>query len=292
MKAHAWYPVGECGADCLAPARTRAGRSRMVLRVIRLAMLLVVLGALAPLVRLTGPDRQHRFIRWSSRRVLGALGITLVVKDRRMIDDDGVRIGGLVVANHVSFLDIPAIAAVTPARFVAKSEVLDMPGVGALARSLGVIGVVRSSLRALPGTVGRVAGVLRGGGAVVVFPEGTTWCGAASGRFRPAFFSAAHQAGAPIMPMTVEYHEDDGHHCSAAAFIADDTPLSTLRRVLAVRAMTVTVTAHPIALPTPDRRADATRAQRAVLGTRALPRLAEVATAGPGERLKIATAHC
>lgn len=267
MALHAWFPLGECGADCVRPPRSRAGGLRAAVRVTRLLLVVSMLGVAAPVVWRVAPDRRHRFARWSSRRVLVALGIALVVNDRRLIDaDPRVPIGGLVVANHVSFLDTLAISAITPARFVAKSEVLEMPGFGLLARRLGVIGVVRSSLRELPGTVERVAQALRDGGAVAVFPEGTTWCGAAAGWFRPAFFAAAHAAGAPIMPMTVEYHEDDGRHCSAAAFIGEDSPLDTLRRVLAVRAMTITVTAHRVELPTPDRRADARLAQAAVLG--------------------------
>ncbi len=264
---HAWYPVAECGAECVRPPRRRAGRSRAALRVARLVAVVAMLAATAPVVWRIAPARRHRFTRWASRRVLGALGVAIVVRDRRLIDaDPRVRIGGLVVANHVSFLDILAIATITPARFVAKSEVLEMPGFGRLARRVGVIGIARASLRQLPGTVERVAQALRDGAAVAVFPEGTTWCGASAGTFAPALFTAAHAAGSPIMPMTVEFTEAGGHHCPAAAFIGDDTPLDTLRRVVMVRSLTVTVTAHPVQLPTPDRRADARAAQRAVSG--------------------------
>lgn len=295
MAPHAWFPVSECGAECVHPPRTRAGWPRAWMRVVRVIGLIGLLGTAAPFLWFGGPERRYRFARSASRRVLGALGVTLVVNDRRMIDHDPrVRIGGLVVANHISFLDIVAIAAIAPSRFVAKSEVLDMAGIGLLARRLGVIGVVRASLRALPGTVDRVAEALRQGAAVTVFPEGTTWCGAASGPFRPAFFAAAHAAGAPIMPITLEYHEDDGYHCSASAFIGDDSPLTTLRRVLAVRSMTITVTAHPVELPTPDRRADARTAQDVIAAARTLPSAAgrDESVAVRGERRNTAIAHC
>jgi 1-acyl-sn-glycerol-3-phosphate acyltransferase len=192
--------------------------------------------------------------------------VTLVVDDRRLVDDGGsVVINGLIVANHVSFLDVLAIAAIAPARFVAKSEVLAAPAFGAVADRLGVIGIVRESLRELPGTVERVAAALRDGSAVAVFPEGTTWCGGASGRFAPALFTAARVADVSITPMTVAYVEDGMHHCPAAAYIGDDSGLDTLRRVLAVRSMTVAVTVHPVVAPTGDRRADARTAQAVVL---------------------------
>ncbi|QKT07811.1 1-acyl-sn-glycerol-3-phosphate acyltransferase [Gordonia sp. X0973] len=265
---HAWFPVSGCTSGCAHPPRRRAGRTRVAWRITRLLVVLCGLALLAPVAWRIAPARRHRLARWSSRRVLAALGITVKVNDRRLIDaDPRVPIGGLVVANHVSFLDILAIAAVTPSRFVAKSEVLTMPGMRWLARRVGVIGIDRASLRELPGTVERVADVLRGGHAVAVFPEGTTWCGAASGTFRPAFFRAAHDAGSPIMPMTVALTEEDGHPCPAAAFIGDDEPVDTLRRILAVGSLTITVTAHPAMLPTADRRADAMRAQARVFGS-------------------------
>ncbi|MFT3900545.1 MAG: lysophospholipid acyltransferase family protein [Gordonia sp. (in: high G+C Gram-positive bacteria)] len=267
MDRHAWYPTGECGGGCIHPPRGRAGAIRQAVRVARLLSVVLVLALVAPVAWRVAPRRRHRLASWSSRRVLRALGATVVVDDRRLVDaDPRVPVGGLIVANHVSFLDILAIATITPARFVAKAEVLAMPGIGVLARRVGVIGIRRESLRQLPATVDRVADALRAGGAVAVFPEGTTWCGAAAGRFRPAFFRAAHAAGSPIMPMTVAFREDDGHHCSAGAFIGDDGPLDTLRRILAVRDLVITVTAHPVQLPTPDRRADARAAEAAVWG--------------------------
>jgi 1-acyl-sn-glycerol-3-phosphate acyltransferase len=73
-----------------------------------------------------------------------------------------------------------------------------------------------------PGRVPRAA-ALRAGRSVAVFPEGTTFCGAARGRFRPAVFQAAVDAGAPVAPVSIAYG-------STAPAFGDDSLWSSVRR--------------------------------------------------------------
>src|SRR3546814_9015904 len=68
----------------------------------------------------------------------------------------------------------------------------------------------------LPEVVGTVAGKLRSGQTVVAFPEATTYCGLAYGRFRPAMFQAAVDAGRPVQPLRLTYHHRDGRPSTAA----------------------------------------------------------------------------
>lgn len=167
----------------------------------------------------------------------------------------------LVVANHVSWLDIPLIAAVLPGRTVAKSEVRRWPVLGTLAALGGTLFIDREGIMALPGTVGTMAGVLAGGGRVVVFPEGSTWCGRERGRFRPAAFQAALDAGCAVQPVRIDYRPTD-----AAAYVGTDPLGSSLWRVVSTRRVTAVVRLReplPGALY-PDRRALAAAAQRAV----------------------------
>jgi 1-acyl-sn-glycerol-3-phosphate acyltransferase len=232
-------------------------------RVARLAVTAVtaVVGGLlvTPLPR---PVRR-RFVRRAARGLLAALGIGFEVDDRRPHVGRGV---GLVVANHTSFLDIVAIAGVVPARFVAKSEILGWPVVGGLARRLGVIGIDRGALRSLPATIGAMTAGLFGDDAVGVFPEGTTWCGRAGGRFRPATFQAAVDARMPVIPVHVGFRDAAGSVATAPAFIGDDDLLDTLRRVLRARGLTVVVRVHELQLPGQDRRDLASRCERLVFG--------------------------
>ncbi len=73
-----------------------------------------------------------------------------------------------------------------------------------------VIPIERASLRQLPGVVDAVAARLGAGQTVVAFPEGTTWCGLASGPFYPAMFQAAVDTGRPVQPLRLRYHHRDG----------------------------------------------------------------------------------
>lgn len=237
-------------------------------RVWRYCALATVLGCLAltfPFVLVAPRIVRRRYLKSFSRKLLGSLGIRIDVDDRRPFP---ARARGLVVANHVSFLDVLAIAAVSPAHFVAKSDVLEMGPVAVVARMLGVITVERGSLRQLPATVDAVVDALHRDKCAAVFPEGTTWCGRSSGRFRPAFFQAAIDAGVPVLPMTLRYSDSDGNLCPAPAFIGDDEVGDTMGRILAQRSMTVTVVVHELQLPVPDRRYLASTCERLVFGDR------------------------
>lgn len=261
---HAWFPSSPCDASCTRPTSTPVSRARRLVRLTTLLAVVALFVATAPFGAVTPRPVRRRYLRAVSRMLLRALGIRIIVDDRRPFP---ARARGLVVANHVSFLDVLAIGAVSPAHFVAKSDVLQMGPVSVVARILGVITVERGSLRQLPGTLDTVVDALNRDTSVAVFPEGTTWCGRSSGRFRPAFFQAAIDAAVPILPMSLTYAGDDGNLCSAAAFIGDDEVGDTMARVVAQRAMTVTVTVHEVQLPVPDRRYLAALCEQLILGT-------------------------
>ena len=196
-----------------------------------------------------------------ARGVLDALGVTLDT------DTDLLRVPGgtgtLIAANHVSWLDVVAILAVDPVGFLAKREVRSWPLIGSLAAGCGTRFIARRELRALPTVVAGLADALRAGESVVVFPEGTTWCGGPGGTFRRAAFQAAIDAGAPVRPVTLEYLQRD-EPSTIAAFVGDDPLLPSLSRVARARDLRIRLTAHPPLDPSGDRRELAARAQDAV----------------------------
>ncbi|MFF8789605.1 lysophospholipid acyltransferase family protein [Streptomyces sp. NPDC015125] len=188
--------------------------------------------------------------------------------------------GTLIVVNHISWLDILALLAVEPVTLLAKREVGTWPVVGGLARRAGTHFIDRTSPRRLQHTVREVSELLGSGRSVAVFPQATTWCTADRGGFRRATFQAALDAGAPVRPVTLGYTQQ-GLPSTVAAFCGEDTFAASLRRVLAARALTVRVTAHPVLNAADgfwDRRELAERAARLVLGGR--PESGAVAVAG------------
>jgi 1-acyl-sn-glycerol-3-phosphate acyltransferase len=230
-----------------------------VLRLVAVVGVLLAGVLLVPaLAVLRGPARSAT-VRALARGLLRALGTRLVLGGRPP------RAGSLLVANHVSWLDVVVLAAVAPARLVAKSEVRTWPGVGALAAAAGTIFVHRSRPKSLPDTVAEVAAALRSGASVAVFPEGTTYCGAAQGPFRPAMFQAAVDAGVPVVPLTIGYRAD-GQETRATAFLGEDTLWTSVRRVCRLRGVTITLVGSPALHPAPgaDRRALARAAQSTV----------------------------
>ncbi|NKQ55085.1 1-acyl-sn-glycerol-3-phosphate acyltransferase [Amycolatopsis sp. K13G38] len=210
---------------------------------------------------LTGASRRAD-LRTSARRLLDELGIGLSTNSERLSVPGET--GTLVVANHVSWLDIVAAIAVEPTAFLAKHEVRTWPLIGSLAARCGTVFVDRREMRRLPEAVAGIAATLRAGRSVVVFPEGTTWCGRCGpGEFRRAAFQAAIDAGAPIRPVTLEYRQD-GEPSTAAAFVGDETLATSLNRISRADGLEVRLTAHPALDPDGDRRELAARAELSV----------------------------
>ncbi len=265
-----WLPRSACDLYCLPPADAvpRVHPARVLARVLAAAAVLVAATATLPVIPLLPAYRRSRLMRLFARGILRALGVRHTLRGRTP------RGGALVVANHVSWLDVLVLLAYVPARLLAKREVRSWPVIGSIAAVAGTVFIDRNRPRALPRTVGDVAGALRAGAVVAVFPEGTTWCGQVSGRFRPAMFQATVDAGTPVAPVTLRFRWADGPGTTIAAFLGEDTLLASVRRVVTARGLQVAVQAHPALHPTPgaSRRALAAVAQSVVFGTAVHPR--------------------
>ncbi|MBK1786101.1 lysophospholipid acyltransferase family protein [Prauserella cavernicola] len=271
--SHAWMPASPCGDGCLTPGAPAVGVARRTARLC--AAIGVVFAALliAPLLVVL-PGRQ-RVVRLVFRGVLAAFGVRLVVHGSL----DGEGRGALVVNNHVSWLDIVGVSAVRPMRALAKKEIASWPVLGGLVSRSGNIFLDRERLSTLPSTVAELAESLRAGSLVNVTPEGTTWCGRASGRFRPAAFQAAIDGGVPVRPVALRYRLADGRETTLPAFIGPESLIASLSRVARLRGLVLEVFVCPEIAPgrAADRRELAALAEAAVhsaLGTSGmLPRI-------------------
>ncbi|MBT2388458.1 1-acyl-sn-glycerol-3-phosphate acyltransferase [Streptomyces sp. ISL-1] len=256
-----WLPSAPCtpggcathhgaAADAFTAAARLLAGTLTVLAGLLLAPAAVLLGALF------GTRVRDAMTRCWARAVVRAFGVRIRIIGR----PQGTR-GALVVANHISWLDIPLIAAALPGRMLAKSEVRRWPVLGPLAARGGTLFVERDRLRTLPATVREMASALDSGARVIAFPEGSTWCGRAQGRFRHAVFQAALDADAAVQPVRISYLPT-----GAAAFVGEDSLVASLWRVVAAGGLTAEVRLLPPipARSHPDRRSLARAAQRAV----------------------------
>ncbi|MFI9833097.1 lysophospholipid acyltransferase family protein [Streptomyces sp. NPDC051913] len=228
-----WLPSAPCtpGA-CVEPTGSATAVPCAVLRLVAVVALVGAGVVLAPLGGRIPAGAVRRWCRW----IVRAAGV------RVRVTGAAEPVGGtLLVANHISWLDIPLLAAVRPARMVAKAEIRRWPVAGALAARGGVLFIDRDRLRALPDTVARIAGALRAGQAVAVFPEGSTWCGRAQGPFHRAAFQAALDARVPVQPVRLRYRLAGGTATTAPAFVGEDTLLASLWRVVSARGLVAEV---------------------------------------------------
>ncbi|HZC11747.1 MAG TPA: lysophospholipid acyltransferase family protein [Mycobacterium sp.] len=265
---HAWLPRASCDVACLRAGGSEASRRLIVaLRVtVRVSLALLFAPALL-LVAIPLPGRS-RAKHIYCRMMLWCLGVRVTVSGGPIRNLPGM----LVVSDHVSWLDIVTIAAVlpttrwraAPASFVGRADVAANLVVRMMACIIKVIPIERASLRQLPAVVDAVAARLRAGQTVVAFPEGTTWCGLASGPFYPAMFQAAVDTGRPVQPLRLRYYHRDGRVSTVPAYIGDDTLPRSIGRLLVARRTVARVYVESLQLPGDDRRELARRCQAAI----------------------------
>ncbi len=207
-------------------------------------------------------DQQQTLLRKWSGQLLDILHITRhgvppVASDRPQ--------GLLVVANHVSWLDIFVLNAVMPMRFIAKDEVRDWPVIGWLCRRSGTLFVKRATRQHLISLNQRVADLLKQQAVIGLFPEGTTTEGGQVGEFYPALFQGAIAAAAPVLPVCVYYHDAQGKHSQLAAYTGETSLLSSIWRILLRHDLHVSLTFSAVLnLPVANRRTLAAAAQAAI----------------------------
>lgn len=185
---------------------------------------------------------REALVRWFFRRIARSFGIRTEIHGdhwlREFVEADR---GALVVSNHISWLDIVAVNAVQPMRAQAKKEVASWPLIGRMATAARSVYLDRENLRSLPSAVDELMRAMRGGSLVNVSPEGTTWCGLARGRFRPAMFQAAIDADVPVIPFVIRYRLENGHDTTAPAFVGDETLVTSLKRTARTRGLVLEV---------------------------------------------------
>jgi 1-acyl-sn-glycerol-3-phosphate acyltransferase len=187
--------------------------------------------------RMNQPQRDAAVQAWA-QRMLRVLGVGLEVRG------DAPGHGPLMlVANHISWLDILVMHAARHCRFVAKSDVKHWPLIGRLATGGGTLYIARASRRDAMRVVHRMAESLRAGEILAVFPEGTTSDGVTLLPFHANLIQAAISADAPVLPVGLNFIDvATGRTSLSPCYIGDDTLVGSLWRTLAGPPVSAVVT--------------------------------------------------
>ena len=170
--------------------------------------------------------RERMVRRWSGR----LLGICRVRVER--VPGVDALAHALIVANHISWLDIFVINSMLPCRFVAKAEIRAWPVVGWLVAQAGTVFIARGNRRELRHIFKGLVDALAGRQRVAFFPEGTT---AAQGQLLPFhanLFEAAIDAGVPVQPYALSYLNARGGWHAAVDYTGDTTFGDSILRIL------------------------------------------------------------
>lgn len=243
----------------LAPPADRRHRLACHWRLARVGLHLAAgLATVAAIYPFVGrPLRQRLKQRWS-RKLLTILGIRLRVSG-------DLQPGALLVANHVSWIDIFVINAATPTAFVSKAEVRGWPAIGWLAEKTDTLFIERGRRQHVQHIAHAMAERLAAGQSVAFFPEGTTTDGTTLLPFHAGLFQPAIAAGVPVQPVVVRYATRDGRHSTAPAYAGDTSFVECLWATVTSRGLVAELDGLA-ALPTAggERRELARRAETAI----------------------------
>ena len=205
-----------------------------------LAAFLIVGIPLQLLIRQFGPNADDWVPTLLCRMLLGLLQV-------RVVSPGGERAaarGRLLVANHVSWIDVLALRSIEPLCFTAKQEVGSWPGVATFARLQRTIFIDRRRKRQIPRANRAMAAQLGQGRSVLLFPEGTTYDGVRRGRFLTSHLGSLAEVlrDAPDRREVGLQAAGIAYSDPAAAWIGDATLLPHLWSILGRPPIRCTVT--------------------------------------------------
>jgi 1-acyl-sn-glycerol-3-phosphate acyltransferase len=164
-------------------------------------------------------DRLHARTAWLSRWSRFACRVVGI----RVTTRGSTPRSGLLVCNHLSYLDVIVLSSISPCVFVAKRDVAAWPLFGWLARAAGTIFVDRERRLASADVVDLVRDAITGGSLVVLFPEGTSSDGSTVLPFKSSLLESAVQLRCPVAAASIEYALDDGSVADEVCYWGDMT---------------------------------------------------------------------
>jgi 1-acyl-sn-glycerol-3-phosphate acyltransferase len=220
---------------------SRSGNSQTTAPAVRLyralrSLLHVFAGLLeiALLFPFYGRSGRNRAIgRWSAR-LLAILGVRVTMQGHPPRE---VQRAAVLVANHVSWLDIQVIHSVWQVRFVAKSEVRRWPVIGWMSARAGTLFIERGKGRHAARINQTIHAAISRGDAIGIFPEGSTTDGTELTRFHASLLQPAVIECALVYPVALRYRDENGNVNLDASYVGETTLAESLRMILAQHAI-------------------------------------------------------
>lgn len=216
---------------------------RPIIKILRLTSLVFTGVATAVFLypRMDRAARDRQLLGWAGR-LMRILNITLRVNGAPPVG------GAVLVANHVSWLDIHVLHSLLPVRFISKAEVRDWPLLGQLAKASGTLFISREKKSDAMRVNQEMAAELEAGECLAFFPEGTTSDGQDMRTFFPSLFQPAVDAGCAVIPAAIRYLDLRGGPCLEAAYHGEMTLLASFWRIAKLPGLVVEVTFLPALL--------------------------------------------
>lgn len=189
-----------------------------------------------------GLQMRRRILQVWSANLLAILNIRVAFAAKGQIQDDHP---GLIVSNHVSWLDIFVLNSVVPMRFVAKSDVRGWPVIGWLCARAQTLFIERGKVRSAARINMDMAELLKQGESLAVFPEGTTTDGAQVAHFHSSLLQPAIDAWSQVHPIAIRYQNQRGERSHDATYIDDVSLGASIWRILCSRELHVRLLLTP-----------------------------------------------
>lgn len=205
--------------------------------------------------------RRRILQRWSAG-LLSVLNIRVTFVAKGEIQDGH---SGLIVSNHISWLDVFVLNSVIPMRFVAKSEVRQWPVIGWLCARAQTLFIERGKMRSAARINVNMAELLQQGESLAAFPEGTTTDGTQLAPFHASLLQPAIDAGVPLHPIAIRYQNVGGTRSQAANYIDDVSLGVSIWRILCAPQLEVRLLLTPaLDVRAKDRRTLTSQAQQQI----------------------------
>ena len=210
------------------------------------------------------PAKRVLWLQYHSRRVLRIFKTEFQTAG-------AVPKSGLLVSNHLSYVDILVISSITPAMFVAKREVRSWPLFGMFARMAGTVFVDRERRTRVGQTTDEIQTALDYGALVVLFPEGTSSDGKTVLPFKSSLLEPATRQSNALYGGLIEYHIEDGDVGEEVCYWKDMVLVPHLINLLSKRTLRASVRFTQLREGSSDRKELAKQLHSEILRLKAVP---------------------